>query len=109
MTVFYQCIPSPTVHQLWFFFDKISVFIAFFYLFYWLLLGYEVGIEFGLGGKKLLKNTFYIALAPNLFLMVMALFRIIPPFVFALLLTSEFTAVCIYFTILLYPISILKQ
>lgn len=107
LTLFYHSIPSPTVKQLWFFLTSIPFLLIFLYLFYWLLLGYEVGKEFGLGGKKLLKRTFYIAVAPNLFLMVTVVFHIIPPSVFAPLLTSEFTVVCIICTILLYPISIL--
>ncbi|MED4052888.1 HAAS signaling domain-containing protein [Niallia taxi] len=107
LTVFYHSLSSPTVKQLWFFLTSIPFFLIFLYLFYWLLLGYEVGKEFGLGGKKLLKRTFYIALAPNLFLMVMVVFRIIPASVFAPLLTGEFTVICIISTILLYPISIL--
>ncbi|MFP9126333.1 HAAS signaling domain-containing protein [Niallia sp. BSM11] len=107
LTVFYHSIPSPTVKQLWFFLTSIPFLIIFLYLFYWLILRFEVGKEFGLGGKKLFKRTFYIALMPNLFLMMMVVLRIIPPAVFAPLLTNEFTDVCIVFTILFYPVSIL--
>lgn len=86
---------------------SIPILIAFVYMFFWALLGYEIGKGFGHGGRKLLRKTFLLSLIPNLTLMVLTVFRIIPHEWFAPLLTKEFMMVCIIFTIFLYPISLL--
>ncbi|WP_286231630.1 HAAS signaling domain-containing protein [Neobacillus mesonae] len=85
----------------------IPTIIAFVYMFFWALLGYEIGKGFGHGGRKLLRKTFLLSLIPNLILMLLTVFRVIPHSWFAPLLTKEFITVCIIFTIFLYPISVL--
>ncbi|WP_445490957.1 HAAS signaling domain-containing protein [Niallia sp. 03133] len=107
LTIFYHFLSFPSIRRLWTFLTSIPFYLILLYLFFWLLLGYEVGKEFGLGGKKLLKKTFYISLAPNLLLMILVVFRIIPLTVFDPLLTPNFILLCIGATFFLYPISIL--
>ncbi|MGP7815647.1 hypothetical protein [Niallia sp. 01092] len=107
LTIFYHYLSFPFIKKMWAFLTSIPFYIILLYLFFWLLLGYEVGKEFGLGGKRLLKKTFYISLAPNLLLMMLVVFRIIPIEVFAPLLTPDFILLCIAATFFLYPISIL--
>ncbi|MFT8320454.1 MAG: hypothetical protein ABF649_06065 [Bacillus sp. (in: firmicutes)] len=107
LTIFYHYLSFPLIRKLWAFLVSIPFYLIVLYLFFWLLLGYEVGKEFGLGGKKLLKKTFYISLAPNLLLMMLVIFRIVPSTVFDPLLTPDFILICIVATFFLYPISIL--
>lgn len=83
----------------------IPIFIAFVYMFFWALLGYEIGKGFGHGGRKLLHKTFFAALIPNLTLLVLTLLEIIPHSWFAPLLTRTFIIACILFTIILYPVT----
>ncbi|MDP4170246.1 MAG: hypothetical protein Q8906_06510 [Bacillota bacterium] len=90
---------------LWGHLTAIPTIIAFLYMFFWALLGYEIGKGFGHQGRKMLKKTFLLSLAPNLLLMVLTVFHIIPHRWFAPLLTNEFIIACILFTISLYPIS----
>ena len=107
LTVIYHHLSNPTISNLWLFLTSIPFFLILLYLFFWLLLGYEVGKEFGLGGKKLLMRTFVVSLVPNLLLMCFVVFKIIPLSVFDPLLTPEFILICIVFTIILYPICFL--
>lgn len=86
---------------------SIPTMIAFVYLFFWALLGYEIGRGFGHGGRTLLRKTFLFSLIPNLMLMVLTVFKIIPHAWFAPLLTKSFIISCILFTIILYPVCIL--
>jgi glucan phosphoethanolaminetransferase (alkaline phosphatase superfamily) len=74
------------------------------YLLFWGLLGYEIGKEFGHTGKGLLKRTFVLAIVPNLLLMYLIIFEIIPHTWFNPLLNPPFIVICIVFTVLLYPI-----
>jgi hypothetical protein len=83
----------------------IPTLIAFLYLFFWALLGYEIGKGFGHGGRVLLRKTFLLSLIPNLLLMFLTVFHIIPHSWFAPLLTKTFIIACIIFTIILYPVS----
>ncbi|WP_462409625.1 HAAS signaling domain-containing protein [Neobacillus sp. Marseille-QA0830] len=90
---------------LWNYITAIPTLIAFLYMIFWALLGYEIGRGFGHGGRKLLRTTFLLSLIPNLTLMVLTVFEIIPHGWFAPLLTKTFIIACIIFTIVLYPIS----
>lgn len=105
LTIIYNQIPVPIIEELWMILTSITSILIILYMFFWVLLGYEIGKEFGLGGKKLLLKTFYISLVPNLILMALIVFRIMPFQWFDPLLTSSFIAVCILCTIFLYPIS----
>ncbi|MBS4211516.1 MULTISPECIES: HAAS signaling domain-containing protein [Neobacillus] len=93
--------------SIWNHLTSIPALIAFLYLFFWALLGYEMGRGFGHGGRKLLRKTFLLSLIPNLILMMLTVFEIIPHSWFAPLLTKTFIIACIIFTIFLYPISML--
>ena len=90
---------------IWSYLTAIPTLIAFLYMFFWALLGYEIGRGFGHGGRGLLKKTFLLSLIPNLILMFLTVFEIIPHSWFAPLLTKTFIIACIIFTIFLYPIS----
>lgn len=105
LTVVYHFIPIPTIDQLWRSLTSISSVLIILYMIFWALLGYEIGKEFGLGGKVLLGKTFYITLVPNLILMALVVFRIVPVEWFQPLLTPSFIIICILCTVLLYPIS----
>ncbi|RHW42041.1 hypothetical protein D1B31_05210 [Neobacillus notoginsengisoli] len=89
---------------IWQYLTSIPFMIAFVYIFFWALLGYEIGRSFGHKGRNLVKRTFLIALIPNLCLMVLTLFGIIPHQWFHPLLTKTFIAACILLTALLYPV-----
>ncbi|MFC4798542.1 hypothetical protein ACFPA1_04065 [Neobacillus sp. GCM10023253] len=93
--------------SIWNHLTSIPTLIAFLYMFFWALLGYEIGKGFGHGGRKLLRKTFLLSLIPNLILMMLTVFEIIPHSWFAPLLTKTFIIACIIFTIFLYPISML--
>lgn len=84
------------------------VLIAFIYMFFWALLGYEIGKGFGHKGRKLMERTFLLALLPNLTLMVLTVFHFIPHEWFSPLLTRTFIMLCVALTILLYPVCLLS-
>jgi hypothetical protein len=90
---------------IWNHLTAIPTLIACLYMFFWALLGYEIGKGFGQNGRVLLNKTFLLSLIPNLLLMVLTVFQIIPHSWFAPLLTKTFIIACIIFTIILYPIS----
>jgi hypothetical protein len=90
---------------IWNYLTSIPMLIAFIYMFFWALLGYEIGRGFGHGGKKLLNKTFLLALIPNLSLMILTVLEIIPHSWFAPLLTKTFIMACIILTAFLYPIA----
>ncbi|MDQ0199757.1 HAAS signaling domain-containing protein [Neobacillus ginsengisoli] len=92
---------------IWGHLTAIPTIIAILYMFFWALLGYEIGKGFGHSGRRLLKKTFLLSLIPNILLMVLTVFRIIPHEWFEPLLTKQFIIACIIFTIILYPVSLL--
>lgn len=79
--------------------------ILFMYTGYWVLIGYQIGKEFGEKGKRLLSDTISLAIAPNLFLMLAVLFGLFPVQWFSPLLTTSFIGACIGVTFLFYPLS----
>ena len=93
--------------SLWVQLTSIPILLALIYLFFWALLGYEIGRSFGHKGKKLMKRTFFLAIIPNITLMVLTIFRIIPHEWFNPLLTETFIGICILFTFLLYPVCLI--
>lgn len=105
LTLFHNLFQWKWLSVVWEHLTAIPTIIAFIYLFFWALLGYEIGKGFGHGGRCLLKKTFLLSLIPNLLLMVLTVFEIIPHAWFEPLLTKTFIIACIIFTILLYPIS----
>lgn len=107
ITAFYHLSAISFFDTLWSFLTNIPFVLIALYMLFWALLGYEIGKEFGLSGKKLLVKTFYISLVPNLVLMGLVVFKIVPVEWFHPLLTKTFMLICIFCTILLYPISYL--
>ncbi|WP_078380481.1 DUF1700 domain-containing protein [Sutcliffiella halmapala] len=105
LTVMYNLLPFPFISILWNILTSIPTLLILLYMFFWVLLGYEIGKEFGLGGRKLLRNTFYFSLIPNLVLMLLVIFRVVPESWFGPLLTPSFIAICIVCTLILFPIS----
>ncbi|OCA90586.1 hypothetical protein A8F94_01505 [Bacillus sp. FJAT-27225] len=95
------------IRTIWNYVISIPIIISFIYLFFWALLGYEIGRSFGHKGRSLVRKTFLLALVPNLIMMVLTVFGIIPHKWFDPLLTNQFIAACIGFTAMLYPVSIL--
>ncbi|WEG11045.1 hypothetical protein PU629_12750 [Pullulanibacillus sp. KACC 23026] len=89
----------------WRYLTSIPMMIMLIYMFFWALLGYEVGKAFGHSGRRLLKNTFLLALVPNLSLMALTVFHLIPYYWFDPLLSRPFIIGCIVSTMILYPIS----
>jgi hypothetical protein len=107
LTLFHNLYEWKWLTVIWGHITAIPTLIALIYLFFWALLGYEIGKGFGHRGKILLKKTFLLSLIPNLLLMLLTIFRIIPQSWFAPLLTNEFILVCILFTIILYPVCLI--
>jgi hypothetical protein len=105
LTLFHNVFEWKWLSMIWSHLTAMPTLIAFIYMFFWALLGYEIGKGFGHGGRSLLKKTFLLSLIPNLLLMVLTLFEIIPHSWFEPLLTKTFIIACIILTILLYPIS----
>ena len=105
LTFFHNVFQWNWLSVVWSHLTAIPTLIAFIYMFFWALLGYEIGKGFGHRGRSLLKKTFLLSLIPNLLLMVLTVFGIIPHSWFEPLLTKTFILACIIFTILLYPIS----
>ncbi|WML44046.1 hypothetical protein [Neobacillus sp. PS3-40] len=104
LTLFHNIYQWNWLTVIWSNLTAIPTMIALIYLFFWGLLGYEIGKGFGHRGKVLLKKTFLLSLIPNLLLMLLTIFKIIPPNWFAPLLTNQFIIACILFTAILYPV-----
>lgn len=107
LTLFHNLYEWEWLTAVWRHLTAIPTLIAFIYMFFWALLGYEIGKGFGHGGRNLLKKTFLMSLIPNLLLMVLTVFEIIPHSWFAPLLSKTFITACIIFTLFLYPISLI--
>jgi hypothetical protein len=105
LTIAYHIFEWVWLNELWAKLTGIPATIIIMYMVFWALLGYEIGKSFGHGGRKLLKKTFLIALLPNIILMNLVLFRVIPLEWFQPLLSTNFILVCVGLTFLLYPIS----
>jgi hypothetical protein len=107
ITLLHNLVEWKWVSLVWRHLTAIPTLIAILYLFFWALLGYEIGKSFGHGGRTLLKKTFILSLIPNILLMVLTVFEIIPHSWFEPLLTKTFIIACILFTIILYPVSLI--
>ena len=94
--------------SLWFKLTSFPTIIALVYMIFWALLGYEIGRGFGHKGKNLMTRTFILALIPNLTLMVLTVFHIIPHEWFFPLLQETFIGLCILLTIFLYPVCLIS-
>ncbi|WP_102275394.1 HAAS signaling domain-containing protein [Cytobacillus massiliigabonensis] len=108
LTIAHNLLDWHWLSNLWTQLTSIPIVIALIYVFFWALLGYEIGRSFGHKGRKLMKGTFLVALLPNILLMILTVFNIIPHEWFSPLLTETFIVICILFTILLYPICLIS-
>lgn len=103
--VSYNIFQWDWIVYLWSMLTEISFLIMLVYLLFWGLLGYEIGREFGHRGYRLLRKTFIISIIPNIILMYLIVFRILPHEWFQPLLNIPFIVLCIIFTFFLYPVS----
>ncbi|RKQ28792.1 HAAS signaling domain-containing protein [Oceanobacillus halophilus] len=107
LTVSYNVFHWDWTEHLWTALTNSAFLIMLVYTFFWGLLGYEIGKEFGQKGHKHLKKTFLISIIPNLLLMYLTVFKLIPYDWFQPLLNVPFIIVCIVFTALLYPVCLI--
>ncbi|WP_026908725.1 HAAS signaling domain-containing protein [Paucisalibacillus globulus] len=105
LTVAYNVYQFEWIELLWKRLTAVPSIIIMVYMAFWGLLGYEIGKEFGSGGLKILRRTFTYAVIPNLLLMYLIVFKLIPHEWFQPLLNGPFILACILLTIVLYPIS----
>jgi len=105
LTIGYNIFEWQWLEALWAMLTNATSIIIIGYIFFWGLLGYEIGKAFGAGGYKLLKKTFLFSIIPNLVLMYLIIFRLIPYTWFGPLLSVRFIMVCIICTAVLYPVS----
>jgi hypothetical protein len=104
LTVLHNLFAWDWTKVIWGRLTSISGLIIFLYILFWMMLGYEIGKAFGPSGKKLMLKTFLLSIIPNLVLMYLILFKIIPHEWFQPLLTKDFILICVSFTAILYPI-----
>lgn len=93
------------LERLWKGLTEATTLVIMIYMFFWGLLGYEIGKAFGARGKTILNRTFMICVIPNLILMYLVIFRLIPYEWFDPLLDASFIIFCILCTAVLYPVS----
>lgn len=105
LTVMYNYFQWSWLEQIWAGLTESSFVIMIIYTLFWGLLGYEIGKEFGHRGYRLLKRTFVISILPNLLLMYLVVFKVFPYQWFGSLLNIRFIVLCIVFTAILYPVS----
>ncbi|MFS0674682.1 HAAS signaling domain-containing protein [Ornithinibacillus sp. 179-J 7C1 HS] len=105
LTIIYNVYHVEWIEVLWKRLTAVPSIIIMVYMAFWGLLGYEIGKEFGSGGLKILRRTFTYAIIPNLVLMYLIVFKLIPRDWFQPLLSGPFIVACIVLTIVLYPIS----
>lgn len=108
LTVANNLLDRSWLTSLWDQLTSIPIVIALIYMLFWALLGYEIGRSFGHKGRKLMERTFSLALIPNITLLVLTVFRIIPREWFDPLLTETFIGICIFLTFLLYPVCLIS-
>ncbi|MBY0123721.1 HAAS signaling domain-containing protein [Bacillus sp. S/N-304-OC-R1] len=108
LTVAHNLLSWRWLTGLWNQLTSFPILIALIYMLFWALLGYEIGRGFGHKGRKLMRRTFLLALIPNLSLMVLTVFHIIPREWFSPLLTETFIGICIFLTLLLYPLCLIS-
>lgn len=107
LTISYHVYQWDWLVHLWLGLTKVSLIIMFVYLLFWGLLGYEIGKEFGHGGYRLLQKTFMISIIPNILLMYVVVLKILPYEWFGTFLNVPFIVLCMIFTGILYPVSML--
>jgi len=104
-TICYNVLEWGFIERLWSGITEATTIVILVYMLFWALLGYEIGKAFGARGKRILIRTFLICIIPNLALMYLIIFRLIPYEWFDPLLDTHFIIVCIICTAVLFPIS----
>ena len=105
LTVCYHVFEDSLFSDAWGLLAQIPLTIVIVYTMFWMVLGFEIGREYGLLGKELFSKTVFISLVPNVLLMMMTLFHFIPVQWFQPILTPAFIGICVIMTFLIYPIS----
>lgn len=105
LTFIYHTYNWNWTKDIWSMLTSIPVLLMAIYLVFWVLLGYEIGKEFGHQGRKLIKKTFSITILPNIALMYVVLFNLVPDRWFDPLLNKPFIIACVFCTFILYPVS----
>ncbi|MDQ0229651.1 HAAS signaling domain-containing protein [Metabacillus malikii] len=104
-TICYHLYKDSVFSDAWGLLAQIPSTIIIVYTVFWMLLGFEIGKEYGVQGKELFSKTVFISIVPNLLLMLMTVLQLIPTNWFEPILTPTFTTICVIITILFYPIS----
>lgn len=107
LTIGFNVFQWNWLETLWSGLTEVSFMMMLVYLLFWGLLGYEFGKEFGHRGYRLLQRTFLLAVIPNFALMYLVVLKLIPYEWFGSLFSTPFIVLCIFFTIILYPVSML--
>lgn len=107
LTILYHVFEWHWLEQVWRTLTEVSFVIILIYILFWGLIGYEIGKEFGHRGYRLLRKTFIISIIPNILLMYLIVFKILPYDWFQPLLNVPFIVACIIFIGLLYPVSLI--
>ncbi|WP_058306710.1 HAAS signaling domain-containing protein [Gracilibacillus massiliensis] len=105
LTIVYNVYEVEWIEVLWQRLTAVPSILIIVYTAFWGLLGYEIGKEFGSGGLKILRKTFTYAVIPNIVLMYLIVFKLIPHQWFQPFLNGPFIIVCILLTVVLFPIS----
>lgn len=107
LTISYNVFHWDWLERIWSGLTEVSLIMMLIYLLFWGLLGYEIGKEFGHRGYRLLQKTFIISVIPNIVLMYIVVFKLLPYEWFGSLLSVPFIVLCIIFTGILYPVSMI--
>lgn len=105
ITLAYHVGNLPFFYGIWVTLAQNNWWILIIYTAYWMLIGFQLGKEFGSQGKRLLTETVRLTLLPNLLFMAILFYGIIPMEWFHSFLTTPFLGACFVATILFYPIS----
>lgn len=105
LTVCYHLFEGSILSDAWGLLAQIPLTIVVVYTVFWMVLGFEIGREYGLVGKEVFSKTVFLCLVPNVLLMILTLFKCIPTEWFQPILTPAFIVICVIMTIMIYPIS----
>lgn len=105
ITISYHFSDFRIVNHTWTYLSHKSHSILLLYSMYWIYLGYTIGKQYGPSGKKMVNKTMIWASIPNMVLMFITLFNVIPSDIFSPLLNPVFIVFCVIATVLFYPLS----
>lgn len=101
VTVLYLFFDIPFLSVLWT--SKWTILCG--YLIFWMILGYQGGREYGVNGERVINQTLFFALLPNLVFMLIVLGNLIPGKPYESMLTPGFFLACIISTFLFPAVS----